>query len=291
MSKVAIVTDSNSGITQSQAGKLRLHVLPMPFTVDGESHFEGINLTHETFYERQNNGADIRTSQPSPGTVMDLWNKLLKDYDEIVHIPMSSALSASCESAIVLSREFDNKVQVVDNKRISVTQRQTAVESVALADTGCNALQIKEHLEKASLDASIYILMDTLKYLKKGGRITPAAAAIGTILNIKPVLQIQGGKLDSYAKARGSKQGRKIMIEAIKNDLSTRFSEAANPECMQLYIVCSDNIGVGKSYENEAKEAFPGYDIFLDVLPLSVACHIGPGAVAIACCKKLNCLK
>jgi len=290
MPKVAIVTDSNSGIRQNQLDELRVHVLPMPFTMDGESHFEDINLTHEIFYKRQDGGADIATSQPAPGAVMDLWNKLLEEYDEVLHIPMSSALSATCESAIMLSEEYEGKVQVVDNKRISVTQRAAALDAVELADAGWNAAQIKEHLEKASFDCSIYILMDTLKYLKKGGRITPAAAAIGTILNIKPVLQIQGGKLDSYAKARGAKPGRKIMIDAVKNDLATRFADAASPERMWLYVVYSDDIEVGRSFKKEVEETFPGYDIHMDRLPLSVASHIGPGAVAIGCCKKLNCL-
>jgi len=288
MSKVAIVTDSNSGIRQIQQDDLRVYVLPMPFTVDGESHFEDITLTQEIFYEKLNSGSDISTSQPSPGSVMDLWNKLLKSYDELVHIPMSSALSASCGSAIMLSEEFKGKVQVVDNKRISITQRQSVLDATGLAEKGWNAVQIKEYLEKTGLEASIYILMDTLKYLKKGGRITPAAAAIGTVLNIKPVLQIQGGKLDSYAKARGAKQGRKVMIDAIKNDISTRFKEDSSPERMLLYAVYSDDIEQGHSFKQEVEEAFPGYDLYLERLPISVACHIGPGAVAIAYCKKLN---
>ena len=288
MPRVAIVTDSNSGIRQSEAAELRVHVLPMPFTMDGESHFEDITLNQEMFYIKQNEGTDISTSQPSPGSVMDLWSKLLESHNEIVHIPMSSALSASCESAVVLSKEYEGRVQVVDNKRISVTLRQAVLDAVTLADAGRSAAQIKDYLEKTGLDASIYILMDTLQYLKKGGRITPAAAAIGTILNIKPVLQIQGGKLDSYAKARGTKQGRKIMIEAIKNDLATKFAPDAGPQHMWLYVVYSDDAYAGQLFKQEVEKIFPGYEISLDALPLSVACHIGPGAMAIACCKKLK---
>jgi len=287
MSKVAIVTDSNSGIKQNQTNDLRVHVIPMPFTIDEESHFEDISLSQEMFYERQKSGADIRTSQPSPGSVMDLWNKLLESHDEIVHIPMSSALSASCESAIMLSEEYNGKVQVVDNKRISITQRQSALDAVTLADRGWNAVQIKEYLIQTSLDSCIYILMDTLKYLKKGGRITPAAAAIGTVLNIKPVLQIQGGKLDSFAKARGIKQGRKIMIDAIKSDLGTRFKKDSSPEQIMMYVIYSDDIEQGQGFKKEVETVFPGYDLHMDPLPLSVACHIGPGAIAIACCKKV----
>jgi DegV family protein with EDD domain len=286
MPRVAIVTDSNSGIRQNQAEELRVHVLPMPFTINGKSYFEDINLTQEMFYEQLGEGADVSTSQPSPGSVLDLWNRLLTDHDEIVHIPMSSGLSASYETGIMLAEDFGGRVQVVDNKRISVTLRQSAIDAVALADAGRNALQIKEHLEETALDASIYILMDTLKYLKKGGRITPAAAAIGTIMNIKPVLQIQGAKLDSYAKARGTKQGRKIMLDAMRNDLNTKFADRASPEHMWLYAVYTNDAEAGTLFRQEVETAFPGYDIHMAPLPLSVACHIGPGAVAIACCVK-----
>lgn len=290
MKKVAVVTDSNSGITQSQAKELGVHVLPMPFMMDGESYFEDINLTQELFYEKLAAGAEISTSQPSIGSVMELWQSLLEEYDEIVHIPMSSGLSASCESALVIAEEYGGRVQVVNNQRISVTQRQSALDAVTLADAGWDAARIKEHLEKVKFEASIYIMLDTLKYIKKGGRITPAGAAIGTILNIKPVLQIQGEKLDSCAKARGTKQGRRMMISAMRNDFTKRFAGCSDPEHMWLYVVHSNSLEAGLSFKKEVEEAFPGYDIHTDPLSLSVACHIGHGAIAIACCKKLDCL-
>ena len=287
MQEIAILTDSNSGISPAQAEQLGIFVLPMPFIIDGETYFEEINLSRAEFEKRQIEGADISTSQPAVGDLTDLWQQLLKTHRTILHIPMSSGLSASCESAIMLAEDFGGRVQVVNNRRISVTLQQSAVDAVALAAAGKNARQIKEHLEKTSMDSSIYILMDTLQYLKKGGRITPAAAAIGTILNIKPVLQIQGDKLDSYAKARGAKQGRKIMIDAIRNDLHTKFSGAASPESIWLYVVYSDDVESGLGFKKEIESAFPGYDISMAALPLSVACHIGPGAIAFACCRKL----
>ena len=223
MSKIAIVTDSNSGITQSQAKKLGLHVLPMPFMIEGETYFEDINLSQSEFYKKLTDGSDISTSQPSPEAVMKLWDKLLQEYDEIVHIPMSSGLSGSCQSAMMLAQDYEDKVQVVNNQRISVTQRQSCLDAQMLAQKGMSAAEIKDALEKDKFNSSIYIMLDTLYYLKKGGRITPAAAAIGTMLKLKPVLQIQGDKLDAFAKARTANQGKTIMINAIKNDIETRF--------------------------------------------------------------------
>ena len=225
MSRIAIVTDSNSGITQKQAEEMGIYVLPMPFYINGDLFFEEISLTQEEFYKHLENDADISTSQPAPADVMDLWDKLLKEYDEIVHIPMSSGLSSSCESAMMYARDYDDKVQVVDNQRISVTQRQSILDAQYLISQGKNAKEIKEILEKYKMESSIYITLETLKYLKKGGRITPAAAAIGTVLNLKPVLQIQGQKLDAFAKVRGKKNARRTMIEAIRKDLETRFKD------------------------------------------------------------------
>jgi len=263
-------------------------MLPMPFTINGESYFEDINLTREMFYKKLNEGADVSTSQPSPGSVLDLWNKLLETHDEIVHIPMSSGLSTSCESALMLAKEYDGKVQVVDNRRISVTLGHSVVDAVTLANAGQSASQIKARLEKTALDACIYILMDTLKYLKKGGRVTAAAAAIGTIMNIKPVLQIQGGKLDAYAKARGARQGRKLMLDAMRGDFNIRFADACDPRHIQLYVAYSDDADAGQAFRQEVEAAFPGHDIYMAALPLSVACHIGPRAMAIACCRKIE---
>ncbi|MDE7259039.1 MAG: DegV family protein, partial [Lachnospiraceae bacterium] len=200
--KIAIVTDSNSGITQAQAKELGIYVLPMPFMINNETYYEDITLTQEEFYRRLAEGADVITSQPTPESVMNLWDELLQDYDEIVHIPMSSGLSGSCQSAIMLAQDYEGKVEVVNNQRISVTQRQSALDALQLSKQGMNARQIKDFLEQDKFNSSIYIMLDTLYYLKKGGRITPAAAALGTILRLKPVLQIQGDKLDALAKAR-----------------------------------------------------------------------------------------
>ena len=218
--KVAVITDSNSGITQAQAKELGIRVLPMPFMINEETFFEDITLTQEEFYEKLESGADVVTSQPSPETVMELWREVLEEYDEIVHIPMSSGLSGSCQSAVMLSQDFEGKVQVVNNQRISVTQRQSVLDALFLAEEGMNAGEIKAFLEKDKFNSSIYIMLDTLYYLKKGGRITPAAAAIGTILRLKPVLQIQGDKLDAFAKARTSNQGKTIMTGAIRKTAS-----------------------------------------------------------------------
>lgn len=223
MGKVAVVTDSNSGITQAQGTELGIFVLPMPFMIDEEQFFEDVNLTQEQFYEKLEAGANVVTSQPSPEAVMNLWKEILTDYDEIVHIPMSSGLSGSCQSAMMLSEEFDGRVQVVNNQRISVTQKQSCMDALMLAGQGRNAAEIREILENDKFNSSIYIMLDTLFYLKKGGRITPAAAAIGTLLKLKPVLQIQGEKLDAFAKARTTGQGKALMVNAIRTDMENRF--------------------------------------------------------------------
>ena len=212
MGNVAIVTDSNSGISQAEGKELGIYVIPMPFLVDGKLYFEDVDMNKEQFYHFLENDADLSTSQPSPGDVMDLWDKLLKEYDEIVHIPMSSGLSASCSTAMGLARDYDGKVQVVDNQRISVTMQQSVMDAKHLVAAGKSAAQIKEILEKEALESSIYLMVDTLKYLKKGGRITPAAALLGSALNLKPILQIQGDKLDAYKKVRGVKAAKKNML-------------------------------------------------------------------------------
>lgn len=288
MSRIAIVTDSNSGITQSSAKELGIYVLPMPFMIDGSDYFEDINLTQDAFYDKLSQGADIGTSQPSPDSVMHLWESLLEEYDEIVHIPMSSGLSGSCQSAIMLSQEYDGKVQVVNNQRISVTQRQSCLDAKLLAEKGMSAAQIKDFLEKDKFNSSIYIMLDTLYYLKKGGRITPAAAAIGTMLKLKPVLQIQGEKLDAFAKARTTNQGKSIMINAIKNDIETRFGGMTEEKPIWLQIAYAHNRDAAEAFREEVAMSFPGYDIYMDPLSLSVSCHIGPGALALACCKKIQ---
>lgn len=284
MGKIAIVTDSNSGITQEEAKRLGVHVIPMPFYIDGELFLEDITLTQEAFYEKLANDCEISTSQPSPGEVIELWDKLLEEYDEIVHIPMSSGLSSTCETAIMLSNDYDGKVEVVNNQRISVTQKTSVRDAVKLAAEGKSAAQIKEILEAEKLESSIYITVDTLKYLKKGGRITPAAAAIGTVLNLKPVLQIQGEKLDAFAKVRGWKQAKKTMMDAMEKDLLHRFG--GKKMSLLAAYTCSEEEAEG--WKEELEDRFPNYTVEMNPLSLSVACHIGPGALAVACAKEVE---
>lgn len=284
MGKIAVVTDSNSGITQEKGKELGVHVIPMPFYIDGELFLEDITLTQEAFYEKLGSDCEISTSQPAPGEVMEFWDKLLKEYDEIVHIPMSSGLSSTCETAIMLSKDYDGKVEVVNNQRISVTQKTSVLDAVRLAKAGKSTLEIKESLEAEKLESSIYITVDTLKYLKKGGRITPAAAAIGTVLNLKPVLQIQGEKLDAFAKVRGWKQAKKTMLDAMEKDLLHRFGGKK----MSLLAAYTCSAEEAKSWKEELEDRFPNYTIDMDPLSLSVACHIGPGALAVACAKEVD---
>ncbi len=288
MSKIAIITDSNSGITQAQAKELGIFVIPMPFMINDTTYFEDINLSQEQFYELLKEGANISTSQPAPGTVMNLWEDVLKEYDEIVHIPMSSGLSGSCQSAMMLADEYDGKVQVVNNQRISVTQRQSVLDAKLLAEKGKNAKEIKDFLEEDKFNSSIYIMLDTLHYLKKGGRITPAAAAIGTMLRLKPVLTIQGEKLDAFAKARTTSQGKNMMINAIRNDINNRFGGISDGKNIYMQMAYTFDKDAAETYKKEVQEAFPGMEIHMDPLSLSVACHIGPGALAVACCKKIE---
>ena len=288
MSGIAIVTDSNSGITQAEGKELGIYVIPMPFMIGEGLFYEDINLTQEEFYEKLVGGENISTSQPSPEEVMKQWEKILETYDEIVHIPMSSGLSGSCQSAMMLAEEYDGRVQVVDNQRISVTQRQSCLDALALAAKGLGAKEIKDTLENDKFNSSIYIMLDTLQYLKKGGRITPAAAAIGTLLKIKPVLQIQGEKLDAFSKARTVSQGKSIMINAIKNDVENRFGGMTPaPGSVKIMIAHTNNYEAALAFREELLLIFPGYDIYIAPLSLSVSCHIGPGSLAVACTKNL----
>lgn len=288
MEKIAIVTDSNSGITQEEGRRLGVSALPMPFYINDVMYLEGITLTQEEFYEKLKNDEAISTSQPSPAEVCGLWDNLLKEYDEVVHIPMSSGLSASCETAMALARDYDGRVQVVDNQRISVTQRQSVLDALVLREAGRTAAEIKEKLEEEKMESSIYITLETLKYLKKGGRITPAAAAIGTVLNLKPVLQIQGEKLDAYAKVRGKKQAKKVMLKAIREDWEGRFGKYVEAGEMCLQMAYTGNKEEAEEFKEEVQAVFPGADIHMDPLSLSVACHIGHGALAVACSKKVT---
>ena len=288
MAKIAILTDSNSGITQAQAKELGIHVVPMPFMIDEEEFFEDINLTQEQFYQKLGDNANVSTSQPTPDSLMKIWDELLKDYDSIVYIPMSSGLSGSCQSAYMFAQEeYEGKVFVVDNQRISVTQRQSAIDARDMAAAGYSAEDIVQKLMDTKFESSIYIMLDTLYYLKKGGRITPAAAALGTLLRLKPVLQIQGEKLDAFAKARTTNQGKSIMINAIKNDIETRFG---GEEAKDYWIAAAytKDLDSANEWKKELEKEFPGMDIHMDPLSLSVACHIGPGALAVTVTRKLH---
>lgn len=289
MGNVAIVTDSNSGISQAEGKEFGIYVIPMPFLVDGKLYFEDVDMNKEQFYHFLENDADLSTSQPSPGDVMDLWDKLLKEYDEIVHIPMSSGLSASCSTAMGLARDYDGKVQVVDNQRISVTMQQAVMDAKHLAAAGKSAAQIKEILEKEALESSIYLMVDTLKYLKKGGRITPAAALLGSALNLKPILQIQGDKLDAYKKVRGVKAAKKNMLEAMKKDVEGRFSDYVTKGQLKLHVAYTTDEETARQWKEEVQSMFPDIAISrIDPLSFSVTCHTGPGVLAIAASHALD---
>lgn len=282
--KIAVVTDSNSGITQAKAKEMGVYVLPMPFMIDSKEYFEDINLTIVEFFEKLKGDCTISTSQPSPSSMTDLWDKILEEYDEIVHIPMSSGLSSACQTAIMLSDDYDGKVQVVNNQRISVTQEQSVRDALELVKAGKSAEEIKEILENRKFESSIYIMLDTLTYLKKGGRITPAAAALGNLLKLKPVLQIQGEKLDAFAKARTIKQAKATMLDAIQKDFKERFNNDEDGD-MGLFIAHTQNYDAAVEFREEVLKVFPGKDIEIADLSLSVSCHIGPGALALACAK------
>ncbi len=280
MNKVAILTDSNSGITQEEAKELGLYVLPMPFYFDGNLFYEEIDLSQDEFYKKLEEGGDITTSMPLVGDVIDKWEELLEEYEEVVYIPMSSGLSSSCQTAIMLSDDYDGKVQVVDNQRISVTMRQSVLEAKEMADLGKNATEIKSFLEDTKFDSSIYIMVGTLEYLRKGGRLTPAVAAIGSLLKIKPILQIQGEKLDSFSKARTLKQAKQVMMDAIDSDMKNRFDDPDGSNSV-IAIAHTNNYEEAVSFRDELLERWPNREIVINPLSLSVSCHIGPGSLAV----------
>lgn len=287
MAKIAIMTDSNSGIAPDEAKQLGIKVLPMPFMIQGETYYEDVNLSQEQFYSMLNEGEDISTSMPAMGDTMDAWDELLKEHDEVVYIPMSSGLSGSCHAAVMLSEEYDGKVHVVDNHRISVTMRQSVLDALELSKAGLDGKAIKEKLEEIKGESSIYIMVDTMHYLKKGGRVTPAAAALGTLLRIKPVLSIQGEKLDLFSKARTVKNAKTTMIAQIKKEFEERFNspDGAN---MHLAVAYTCDKEAATQWKEEVEAEFPGCEVVMNPLSLSVSCHIGPGAIAIACSKKMN---
>ena len=284
MSNIAIMTDSNCGIMPDEGRDLGIYVLPMPVIIDGQTYYEGIDITLDEFFKKQTAGADITTSQPSPGDVEAMWTELLKTHDEVLFVPMSGGLSNTCQTALMLSGEdeFAGRVFVVNNRRISVTQAQSVLDAKLLAEEGKTASEIKEILEAEALDASIYIAVDTLEYLKKGGRITAAAAAIGTVLKLKPVLTIQGDKLDSFAKARGLKAAFRIMLNAVKNDISSRFSHLGEDSVLKVGIANTlmepEKL---EMFKDEMKKNFPDMELFYLPLTMSIGTHTGPGTLGI----------
>ncbi len=287
MQKTAIMTDSNCGMLPETGKAMGIAVVPMPVIIDGNTYFEGVDITPEEFYRMQEEGAEITSSLPSPGSVMDLWAELLKTHDEVVYIPMSSGLSNTCASAVMLAEDYDGRVYVVDNHRISVTQMQAVLDAVQMAESGMNGAEIKERLEAEALDASIYITVDTLEYLKKGGRVTPAGAAIGSMLNIKPVLTIAGDKLDAFAKVRGMKAAFRTMCKALRKDLQGRLKELY--ENGEIIIGIANTVMPKEELEQwktELQKAFPEEEILHGVLNLSIGCHVGPGAIGIGAMRK-----
>lgn len=286
MSKIAIVVDSNSGYTQEEANAAGIYLIPMPFYINEEEYFEGVNLTQEEFYEYLKNDANVSTSQPSPDSMLTLWDELLKTYEEILYFPMSSGLSGTCQTATMLAQDYDGKVLVVDNQRISVPLKHSIIDACTMAEMGKTGQEIKDYLERTKTDSAVYITVDTLKYLKKGGRVTPAAAALGTLLKIKPVLQIRGEKLDSYAKARTMNLAKKIMIDALKKDVEDIFD--GNAHEVHFDIAHTQNETEAMAVKTLIEENFPGCEVsIIDPLSLSIACHVGEGAVGVAWTRKL----
>ena len=287
MAKVIIMTDSNSGVTPREAEQMGVEVLAMPIIVNGKEYLENVDLSHDQFFAELKKGAEVSTSQPAPGTLMDRWGSLLEEYDEVVYIPMSSGLSNSCQSATLFANDFGGRVHVVDNHRISVTQKQSVFRAKKLADAGKSGAEIKKILEDEAFAAHIYIALDDLNCLKKGGRLTPAVAAIGTLLQLKPVLKIEGYKLDVASKTRGMKLARKTMIKLLQENMDTDMKALVESGRAQLYMAYSDvPQDVLDGWEAEIKEAFPGYDLYVDRLTLSICCHIGAGAIGIGISEK-----
>ena len=288
MGRIAIVTDSNSGITQEEAHELGVHVIAMPVIVDEKTYFEGIDIDKKQFYKKLKDNIHITTSQPLPGDIIELWSDLLNSYDSIIYIPMSSSLSRSYETSVLLANKFSGKVHVVNNRRISATQRQSVIDAIELVDAGISALEIKYILEEDQYSSTIYITVDTLEYLKKGGRITPTVAAIATILKIKPVLQFQGDLLDTFAKVRTVKVAKKVMINALKDDIINRFNCNNKENEIMLMVAHTDRDKEAEIMKRELQDIFPDYPVYVGHLPLSIACHTGPGALGVGAVKKLN---
>lgn len=279
MSKIAITTDTNSGITPEEAGKHGIPLLAMPIIIDGQEYFEGVDITYDEFFERLANGADVSTSQPSVYSLTTFWDNVLNTYDYIVHIPMSSSLSSSCDTAKGLAKNYDGKVFVVDNKRISISQAQSVYDAQKMVQDGMSAEEIVKKLEADAYCNSIYLAVNTLELLKKSGRVTKAGAALATVLNLKPVLQIQGGKLDAFAKARGMANAKKTMLEAAKNDLADRFAGKK----VRVDIAYSGALEPALEWQKEVQKFFGNKELKMYRLPLSICCHVGAGVAALGC--------
>lgn len=279
--KIAIATDTNSGITAMEGEKLGVFVLAMPVNLEETIHYEGIDITSEQLYDAMRQHRDVSTSQPSPGQLMELWDGILaKGYDEIVYIPMSSGLSGSCQSAALFAQDYDGRVQVVDNHRISITQKESVISALRLVEQGYDAGQIRDFLEKHAYDASIYITVDSMEYLKKGGRVTPAAATLATVLNLKPVLTIQGDKLDAFAKVRGMKLAESKMIEAIHQDRAERFKDVPESRLLIETAGTLENGELAEHWRQQVQAEFPFAKVSYANLPCSIACHLGMNSVA-----------
>lgn len=289
MPDVVIMTDSNAGMTQEEGEKYGVEILPMSFIINGKIYYEGMDLSYEAFMEKLNNGAQVSTSQPAPGEVTQRWEKLLKRHDELVYIPMSGALSKSCETAQLLAKDYGGKVRVVDSRRISLPQKMMVLDAVELVKEGKSAAEIEALLNGSALDCAIYIAVDTLKYLKRGGRITGAAAAVGTMLHIKPVLLMKGEKLDAYEKARGMKAARRIMLTAIRNELEGQFKQYAERDeiCLQMAHTCMEEEMITE-WEEKIREEFPMLKLYAAPLPLCTACHIGPNGLGIGLTRRIR---
>lgn len=283
MKRIGIVTDSHSSITPEQAAELGIHILPMPFTIGGVDYLEGVNLTREEFFAQQRAGAEISTSQPSPASVLALWDKLLAEYETLLYMPISSGLSGSCATAAALAEEepYAGRVFVVDNGRIASPMHRSILDAIKLADQGLSAGEIRAKLEGARDDLSIYIAVQTLEHLHKGGRISAATAAVGTILNIKPILQLATGKLESYKKARGMVKARELMLESIRSDLAIRFADAHARGDVHLLAAGSASPEETERWLKQIEAAFPGMPVFYGDLSLGVSCHTGEGALGV----------
>lgn len=283
MNRIAVMTDTNSGITPAEAELNGIYLLKMPYFVDGNEYMEYGDMPYSEFFERMINGAEVSTSQPSPGALTEAWDEILKSNDNIIYIPMTSGLSGTCQTAKMLATDYEDKVFVVDNKRISVSLRSSVFDALNLADQGLSAEEIANRLEQEAPNQSIYVAVNTLEYLKKSGRVTPAGAALGSLLGVKPVLTIQGGKLDAYKKVRGMRSAMDTMLDAINDELKTRFADKK----VIITVAYSGDEEQGKAWQEAAQSRFPDYDIGMNALPLSISCHVGPGALGIGVMKIL----